>query len=72
MADVGHPSADPEGGQGVLTPPPPGTSEVIGVSIGNKQLDPPLEKLDPPGKCFTASGTLKNDSFLGNKISKIS
>ena len=37
------------GGQGVRTPPPPGKSQVIWVSIGNKQLDPPpLEKVGPP------------------------
>ena len=44
-------SADPEGGQGVRTPPPPGKSQVIWVSIGNKQLDPPpppLEKVGHP------------------------
>ena len=52
-------SADPEGGTG--GPDPPGKSQVIWVSIGNKQLDPP-----PPGKCWTPSGTLKNDSFLRN------
>ena len=42
------PSADPEGGQGAR--PPPGKSQVIWVSIGNKQLDPPppLEKVGPP------------------------
>ena len=46
---------------------PPGKSQVIWVSIGNKQLDPPpppWKKLDsppPPGKCWTPSGTLKND-----------
>ena len=35
------------GGQGVQTPP--GKSQVIWVSIGNKQLDPPpLEKVGPP------------------------
>ena len=46
--------------------PPPGKSQVIWVSIGNKQLDPP-----PPGKSWTPppwkmldpSGTLKNDIF---------
>ena len=54
------------GGQGVQTPPP-GKSQVIWVSIGNKQLDPPWKKLDPPpGKCWTPSGTLKNDKFLWN------
>ena len=40
-------SADPEGGgQGVRTHP--GKSQVIWVSIGNKQLDPFLEKVGPP------------------------
>ena len=33
------------GGQGVRTPP--GKSQVIWVSIGNKQLDPPWKMLDP-------------------------
>ena len=60
-------SADPEGGQGARTPPP-GKSQVIWVSIGNKQLDlppPPWKKLDPPpGKCWTLPGTLKNDRIL--------
>ena len=46
------PSADPEGGTGGLDPPPPGKSQVIWVSIGNKHLDtpPPLEKVGPPWK----------------------
>ena len=39
------PSADPEGGQGVGTPS--GYSQIIWVSIGNKQLDTPLKKLNP-------------------------
>ena len=44
------PSADPEGGTG--GPDPPGKSQDIWVSIGNKQLDPPpppppWKKLDP-------------------------
>ena len=34
------PSADPEGG-GAGGPDPPGKSQVIWVSIGNKQLDTP-------------------------------
>ena len=38
-------SADPEGGQKVRAPP--GKSQVIWVSIWNKQLDP------PPGKSWT-------------------
>ena len=37
-------SADPEGGQGVQTHP--GKSQVIWVSIGNKQLDDNYESLD--------------------------
>ena len=38
------------GGGGTGGPDPPGKSQVIWVSIGNKQLDPPppLKKLDPP------------------------
>ena len=44
--------------------PPPGKSQVIWVSIGNKQLDPLGKSWTPPGKCWTPSGTLKNDSFL--------
>ena len=42
------PSADPEGGgegQGVRTPS--GKSQIEWVSIGNKQLDIPWNKLDP-------------------------
>ena len=50
-----HTSADPEGGTGVRTPP--GKSQVIWVSIGDKQLD-------PPGKCWTPSGTLKMIDFF--------
>ena len=49
------PSADPKGGTG--GPDPPGKSQVIWVSIGNKQLDPPRKRaffcqtdLDPPGE----------------------
>ena len=59
-------SANPEGGD--RGSGPPGKSQVIWVSIGNKQLDPHphWKKLDPPGKCWTPSGTLKNDSFLWN------
>ena len=47
------------GGQGVRTPP--GKSQVIWVTIGNKQLDPP-----PPWKMLDPSGTLKNDIFYLN------
>ena len=35
------------GGKG---PGPPGKTQVIWDSIGNKHLDLPLQKLDPPGK----------------------
>ena len=48
-----------------------GKSQVIWVSIGNKQLDtttpPPLEEVGlppPPGICWTSSGVLEKDSFL--------
>ena len=43
---------DPEGGGGggAGGPDPTGQLQVIWVSIGNKQLDPPWKKLDP-GKC---------------------
>ena len=52
-------SADPDGGGGgggggggAGGPDPPGKSQVVWVSIGNKQLDPsPWKKLDLPGKC---------------------
>ena len=52
-------------GAGTGGPDPPGKSQVIWVSIGNKQLDP-LEKVGPTptGKRWTPSGTLKNDRFL--------
>ena len=43
-------SADPEGGTG--GPDPPWKITVIWVSIGNKQLE-------PPGKCWTPSGTFE-------------
>ena len=60
-------SADPEGGRGAGVSGPPRKPQVIWGSIGNKQLDPlPGKKLDPPppGKSWTPSGSLKNDSFL--------
>ena len=44
-------SADPEGGDNIVK------SQVLWVSIGNK-------KLDPPGKCWTPSGTLKTVVFF--------
>ena len=61
-------SADPEGGTGGPDPPP-GKTQGIWVSIGNKQLDPPpWKKLDPPPpwKMLDPSGTLKNDIFYLN------
>ena len=62
-AVMAAPSADPEGGgQGVRTPS--GKSQIIWVSIGNKQLDTSWKKLDPPGKNWTPSGALKNDRVL--------
>ena len=45
-------SADPEGGGGgggTGGPDPPGKSQVIWVSIGNKQFDPPGKSWTPPG-----------------------
>ena len=46
------------GGQGVQTPP--GKSQVIWVSIGNKQyIGTPLENVGPP-----LTGTLENYSFF--------
>ena len=41
-------SADPEGGAGGPDSPHPGKSQVIWVSIGNKQLDPPGKSWTPP------------------------
>ena len=56
--------ADPEG-VGEAGGPDPGKSQVIWVSIGNKQLDPPPSgKSWTPGKWSTPTGTLENDSFL--------
>ena len=55
-------SADPEGGTGGPDPPP-GKSQIIWVSIGNKQLDPPppLEKAGtpPPWKILDPLWNLK-------------
>ena len=60
----GNSSADPEGGdRGSGPPPPPGKSQVIWVSIGNKQLDPPWKKLDPPCKMSDPLWNLENDRF---------
>ena len=58
-------SADPEGGTvGPEPPPPPGKSQVIWVSIGNKLLDPTWKKLDPPSKMLDPLWNLENDKFL--------
>ena len=43
--------------------PPPGKSQVIWVSVGNKLLDPP-GKSWTPWKCWTLSGTLKMIDFF--------
>ena len=56
--------------RGTGDPNPPGKSQVIWVTTGNKQLDPPPppEKVDPPpppGKFWTPSGTLKMIDFFG-------
>ena len=55
-------SGGSRGGIGVQTPPPPpGKSQVILVSIGDKQLDPPAGNSwippPPPEKCWIPSGT---------------
>ena len=47
------PSADPEGGGGRGVGTPSGKSQIIWVSMGNKQLDTPWKKLGPPGKNWT-------------------
>ena len=46
------------GGTGGGGPDPPGKSQVIWDSIGNKQSDP-LEKVGPPWNMLDPSGTLK-------------
>ena len=43
-----HASADPKRGGGAGGPDPPGKAQVIWVSIGNKQLDPPGKSWTPP------------------------
>ena len=57
---------DPDRGTGGLDPP--GKSQIVWVSIVNKQLDPPpppLEKVGHPlENVGPPSGTLENDSFL--------
>ena len=57
MRKCHNPCADPAG-RGWGQDPPPGKSQVIWVSIGNKQLDP------PPGKSWNPSGTLEKYSYL--------
>ena len=57
-------SADPEEGTGGLDPP--GNSQVIWVSTGIKQLDPPPGKSWTPWKMLDLLWNLKNDSFLWN------
>ena len=61
------PSADLEGGGGeggTEVPDLRGKSQVIWVSIGNKQLDPSWKKLDPPWKMLDPLRNLENDRFL--------
>ena len=60
---ISYSSVDPEGETGGPDPPLE-NHQVIWVFIGNKQLDPLWKRLDPPGKCWTPSGTLKNDRFI--------
>ena len=57
-------SVDPEGGDRGVLPPWKITSYT--GSIGDKQLDPSLEKVGPPspGISWTPSGTLKIDFSL--------
>ena len=43
-----------------------GKAQVIWVSTGNKQLDPPLEKVGPSWKMLDPLWDHKNDSFLWN------
>ena len=56
------------GGGGAGGSGPPGKSQVIWGSIGNKQLDPLPGRSWTPHleKNWTPSGTLKNDSFFSN------
>ena len=52
-------SADPEGG-GTGGPDPPGKSQVIWVSIGKKQLDPPPPPLENVGPAWKKLDPLRN------------
>ena len=58
------PSADPEGGTGGSRPPPPW--KITSYMGYMEKVGPPWKKLDLPthGKCWTPSGTLKNERFL--------
>ena len=60
---IDHPNADPEGRTGGPDPPP-GKTQVIWVSIVNKQLDHPGKSWTPLENVGPPLGTLKNDSFL--------
>ena len=53
----------PRGGGGGSPHPSPGKAQVIRVSI-EISIWSPLEKVGPPGKCWTPSGSLEKDSFL--------
>ena len=65
---MNNPKCGSRGGdRGTRPPPPPGKSQVIWVSIENKQLDPLWKSWTPPpppGKCWTPSGTLKMIDFF--------
>ena len=62
QSKCGSRGGDPEGGTGGLDPP--GKSQVIWVSIGNKQLDPLEKSWTPPGKSWTPLEPLKMIDFF--------
>ena len=54
-------TADPGGGGGKGGPDPPGKSQVIWVSIGNKHWTSPMEKVGPPP---TANCLYLHDNYI--------
>ena len=55
------------GGGGGDPHPSPGKAQVISYNIWvpiEISIWTPLEKVGPPGKCWTPSGSLEKDSFL--------